>query len=570
MIRVKLFKIPFFCYLLMFVLQGHFLRAEAVSNDGMKKIFIDYVCNKAADNKSGIIDDTQFIEQLEGLFTPEYCAHILRVGPNDFVGLGIREILAGFIASELDVVFNVALSTQAVVNTVDSRIDTVDSKIDFIQITSDTILSKVCVIDSKLDNLNFDFGPVETVVSKVDILEGTSEAILSKVCVVDSKIDEINMGINPALDSKVDILQGTSDTILSKVCVVDSKLDNLNIDLGPIQADFASTWTILQAIEGKVCCLAGNTITQNDVGTAGFTISVPGAYRLCENIIFSPLIAAAAITISADNVSLDLNNKTISQGNLTSGVLGIVVDMGHTGIAIHNGSIVGMSDSGIQLMSGNDDINIDGLIVNECGDYGLTATLVDSLIIKNDEFSENINSGMLISSCNKVCIVSTVANSNGGDGFELVGTGNYYVVQDCKALNNTNNGFNMVNLFDSVLRNSIAIGNGGNGIILNNAFCITVNNNTSSKNGSNGLFLSGSVGSLECYLSNNTLVKNAGVNLFEASSSGLNSILGNFAQNPTLARNYCAGLSAITTVTLRQSVPFISSPTPWDNINMIP
>jgi hypothetical protein len=90
-------------------------------------------------------------------------------------------------------------------------------------------------------------------------------------------------------------------------------------------------------------------------------------------------------------------------------------------------------------------------------------------------------------------------------------------------------------------------------------------------NTNNGIYLDGTAPvTTSCYIHENTLIKNGNINLVEESLNGPNSILSNFAQNPSLARNYCQGLSAITTTTIQQTQPFTAEPTPWDNINMIP
>ena len=159
-------------------------------------------------------------------------------------------------------------------------------------------------------------------------------------------------------------------------------------------------------------------------------------------------------------------------------------------------------------------------------------------------------------------------SSNTTHGFEFSGASSNMVVLSSKAVGNGSNGFSFSNVIDSTIKQSIAKSNSGDGIRLDMVTNTEVIENISSNNTSDGIQLSGSTTCV--YVARNSLIENGGVNLIEDAATGLNSILGNFAQNPTLADNYCEGLSAITTVTIRQSVPFISSPTPWDNINMIP
>jgi len=66
------------------------------------------------------------------------------------------------------------------------------------------------------------------------------------------------------------------------------------------------------------------------------TISVPGSYRLATNITVS---SGDAITISANNVTLDLSGFTISSTKASAGGTAILLSGGRTNVTIHNGNI---------------------------------------------------------------------------------------------------------------------------------------------------------------------------------------------------------------------------------------
>ena len=563
----------------------------------LKKILAEHECNEIGCKAKSISlheeDDTLFVDYLEKMFTPEQFAHVLRVGPEDFVGQGIRQIMVGYVVSELDFIFNTIITVDSKIQVIEVNVslldplfslaEEIDSKIDNINCsggTVGTILSFVELLDSKIDNINCSGGLVQSVDSKIDILTTVSDETLSLVEVIDSKIDNINCqgGAVSSIDSKTDILIQLSDTILSTVDALSvqsntnlvSAIDKIETGIVALMYDFAGTWTVLDAIQESISCLSGNTITQQDVGTTGFTIHSSGEYTLCEDIFFSPSSALSAITIAANNVSLNLNNNSIQQTNGTAGVSGVLVNINLSGIVIHDGSIVGMTANGVSILSGGSNDIIDNVLMNGCGSSGLNVIGATNLMVKNAIFTNNSVNGLLVNTSNQVCIVSSVANNNGVDGFGLVGAGSRNLIDTCKAFENTGNGFNLTSISDSVIKNSIALNNGIDGISLYNSYAVEVSANSSSQNTVNGIDLRGNTGTSECYISNNTMIQNGGVNLIEQAISGLNSILGNFAQNPTFAQNYCSSLSAITTVTIRQSVPFVSSPARWDNINMIP
>lgn len=606
----------FFAY---FVVFSHAWQMHAAGDSfvWLRKILAEHECGdvqcKAKSLSFQETDDTLFVDYLEKMFTPEQFAHVLRVGPDDFIGQGIRQIMVGYVVSELDVIFNTVITVDSKIEIIEinisaldpilSFVGVIDSKIDNINCgggnintllsLTDLTLSTVDVINSKIDTINCSGGLVQSVDSKVDILTSVADETLSLVEVIDSKIDNINCsgGVVGSIDSKVDILTSVADETLSVVEIINSKIDNINCSGGTVGSidsktdiiielsdtilstviyDFAGTWTILEAIEDAIGCLAGNTITQQDVGTTGFVINTPGEYTLCENILYAPSSAVPAITIATNNVTLNLGNKTIQQTNATAGVSGVVVNISLAGIVIHNGSITDMTANGAEILSGGSNCVIEGVGFENCGASGLNVIGANNLVVRNSLFTGNGANGLLVSTSNQVCILSSVANDNSADGFGLTGVGSGNLIDTCKAFNNAGHGFNLTDIADGVIRNSIALDNSSDGISLFNCFAIEVSANSSSRNTVNGINLQGNVGTSECYISNNTMIQNGGVNLIEQTLSGLNSILGNFAQNPNFAGNYCSALSAITTVTIRQSVPFVSSPARWDNINMIP
>lgn len=89
-------------------------------------------------------------------------------------------------------------------------------------------------------------------------------------------------------------------------------------------------------------------ITKEDVGHYGFEIKYPGDWVLAEDICYEPGTGAPAITICTSNVTLDLNDKTLSLNcNCADNVVGVFVKENTGNITIKNGTIRNFSRAGI-------------------------------------------------------------------------------------------------------------------------------------------------------------------------------------------------------------------------------
>jgi hypothetical protein len=287
---------------------------------------------------------------------------------------------------------------------------------------------------------------------------------------------------------------------------------------------------------------------------------------LAENINYTG--AGAAITISASNVSLDMNERTISGG--AAGGNGIELSSGVSNVFIFDGVISDMTSDGILATAATSNVVIDGVDVYDNGASGMNFTSPTDLKLFNSCLEGNTGSGLSLTTASRTLINNCAASNNTVSGF-LSTTGDNILIEESVAMENGANGIAFVTTTTSKVIRCATMSNTTNGISLTNCIDCEVVECNSLGNTVNGIHLDGSTpGTQNCYIHDNTLVRNGNINLLEESASGPNSILGNYAQNPSLARNYCEGLSGITTVTLQQSVPFISSPTPWDNINMIP
>lgn len=251
--------------------------------------------------------------------------------------------------------------------------------------------------------------------------------------------------------------------------------------------------------------------------TFPLVINAPGSYRLKKNFTV-PNENTTAISITADNVTLDLNGYAITGPTVCSGFpatcaptgTGIGVSSSSTNVTVLNGTIRGMGDSGILSANRIEKVNAVGN-----GGTGMNASVViDSLA--------DSNGGQGISAGNSV--TNSTATANGGPG---IASSN---VNNCTAGNNGNLGISATNVTNSLaagnttfgiagqmVSNSTAFANGGDGILGG-----TVTNSTADSNG--GFGISGS------NVTNSTATSNVLVGLSLGATAG-------YAQNVVNSNN---------------------------------
>ena len=157
----------------------------------------------------------------------------------------------------------------------------------------------------------------------------------------------------------------------------------------------APTMKSLDQIEPRTIVNAANT--PGDSGSA-FIISQPGSYYLTTNITVS---SGSAITITANNVTLDLNGFTISStqnpasGNSsygikvgsTSGVTNITIVHGFisSGVTDNNGTFSGNGfSSGIDYLSvAPINVRVSGVSVSGCLNYGIELNTANNTVVES-------------------------------------------------------------------------------------------------------------------------------------------------------------------------------------------
>lgn len=131
------------------------------------------------------------------------------------------------------------------------------------------------------------------------------------------------------------------------------------------------------------------------ISSLPYTITTQGSYVLTGNLVASG--STAGITISADNVTLDLNGFALVGGGSGS-VAGINVPSGQKNILIRNGTVRGWTNGGINAANANNSV-IEGLRLSNN-----TATNTFSNVA-----AVSVGSGSTV----KNCVVAHNTNCNG-------------------------------------------------------------------------------------------------------------------------------------------------------------
>ena len=168
------------------------------------------------------------------------------------------------------------------------------------------------------------------------------------------------------------------------------------------------------------------------ISTVPYTITTPGFYYLAGNLSYSST-TGNAITINADDVTLDLMGNSLTGPGASTGTVEAITMSGRTNVEVRNGTVrnffVGVHDGDINNGKKHRAFNL--RVTNTT--FGIIFDGQNHLI-KNCSAMDNINTGLHIGSG---MIVDCVANYN-GNGIILDGPGS---VLGNTACNNTSQNF---------------------------------------------------------------------------------------------------------------------------------
>jgi len=198
-------------------------------------------------------------------------------------------------------------------------------------------------------------------------------------------------------------------------------------------------------------------ISQSDMP---FTINESGSYYFTGNIVHADS-ATHAVTISADNVTLDLMGFTLTGSGKNSGNRSGIYAANRSYVSIKNGKIKSFGLSGISIGSilnvGGGSISINRIMSSDNGGSGI-ALFVTSSRIENCFVQSNGDSG--INTSGSSTIKNNVSTDNGTDSSfpEVIGIAGIYVDGRSYLTGNVvNNNF------------SIGIGTRENSLLVNNS-----------------------------------------------------------------------------------------------------
>ena len=172
------------------------------------------------------------------------------------------------------------------------------------------------------------------------------------------------------------------------------------------------------------------------ISSLPFTISAPGSYYVTANLIATG--SGAGITISADNVTLDLNGFALIGGGSGS-VTGINVPSAHKNILIRNGTVRGWTNGGINASNAtNSAIQGVRLSNNTAGStfFGVaTLSVGNGSTVKDCLVAQNTNSHGI--SAGSACTVSGCIARANPDGVGIRVIDSCYVVGNVSDSNGT-------------------------------------------------------------------------------------------------------------------------------------
>lgn len=167
------------------------------------------------------------------------------------------------------------------------------------------------------------------------------------------------------------------------------------------------------------------------IASLPYTITTPGFYYLAGNLTYSST-TGNAITINADDVTLDLMGNALTGPGAATGTVEAITMYGRTNVEIRNGTVrnffVGVHDGDINNGKKHRALNL--RVTNTT--FGIIFDGFNHLI-KNCSAMDNINTGLHIGSG---LITDCVANDN-GNGIILDGPGS--VLGNTACLNSSRN-----------------------------------------------------------------------------------------------------------------------------------
>ena len=201
------------------------------------------------------------------------------------------------------------------------------------------------------------------------------------------------------------------------------------------------------------------------IATLPFTISSPGSYYLTTNLNGFP--SYSGITISANNVAVDLNGFALQGGALT--VDGIHVGGALTNISVRNGAISGWGGDGVYMGgygSASQNLALENLLISGNGGSGIEAA---NCVVQNCQSSDKAFHGISVA---PGTVSRCLVQNNGWSGIYVNAPGSEVICNRCVGNNNgtaiSNAGIFINDSYNRIEDNHIS--GGTNGIMVTSGY----------------------------------------------------------------------------------------------------
>lgn len=242
------------------------------------------------------------------------------------------------------------------------------------------------------------------------------------------------------------------------------------------------TMKTLDEIYTKIDTVNADTRISIKSSDLPLTISQSGSYYLAETINFSTQ-DTTGITITASDVTIDLNGYALIGPGKTAGGSGDGISASGQQITVLNGSVCQWRGSGIALSSSSQVINIKS---TDNGNYGVQigqdSRVKDCILESNGGDGVDTSNGCVISGCTArsnsgsgfslghgSSITNSTASYNGG--YEGIGCSRNCSIANCSV--SYNNDVGIDGSSGSTIVNCSVVENGGYGIVANNGSVIS-------------------------------------------------------------------------------------------------
>lgn len=259
---------------------------------------------------------------------------------------------------------------------------------------------------------------------------------------------------------------------------------------------------------GPIAPTGPSTLNIQAIGDLPYTITQPGSYVLTSNLIqcsACPITPSDAITIDANNVTLDLNGFSLV-GDAANSVSGIVVNAGRSNITIRHGIVRGFPHHAVNI-AGAINSRVERLIVADCGADGIRVGFGST--VRDCNVTNCLGQGVFLETA---CIADSVtAVGCGLDGIHTlpVATTNGSIIRNCTARLNAEDGIDAND--GCVVSGCTVTLNGAAGIRA--ATGCTISNNAATLNTASGIVATSSL------VRANTALNNGAPNISATSST---------------------------------------------------